>query len=412
MMETLVLPVSPPQLSSTPNSLSESSSPATSMDSQGSPRRLPAYLDAFRAPTVTFRSAPPSGSNSSSNYRSEIIPNSLYPASSDAAQDAAMSPRTMPLSFSNLSVHEADTASTSGTSTSPSRLAGSPMLIFRKSSVHSATSHAHSPIYSTSPLRHRRQSVDFALSPSNPKFLALNTSNQELHAPNDNEPYSPTNSAHSAHSAHSFETDPIFPGGLEEEGEQICPRHHHRQSVSSTISITCSSRSPSVVSDDDGNAAAGEGEIEATIPMEPMAPSMLVPLVDRNEEMADLLGHHANAAWVKLVQGTIGADVYSSQCVPLWTATSRREMSDSKWLKKSKNLLETKGCGGICDGRLWNEFCGMVGWDMSSPLHGEGRDDGDRMLRSRGSRDSLGSTSSGKMSSIIEEMEEESLHAE
>ena len=391
-METLALPASsPPQLSSSPNSLPESASPAAPMDPQSSPRRLSTHLDAFRAPTVSFRSAP----HSSSDYRSDTSPHSPYPAPNDAALDAATSPRTLPLSFRNLSVHEADTATKStGRSTSPSRLVGCPTLTIRKSSAHSGTSLSRSPIYSTFPLRHRRQSMESSLSPTNPKF---------------HEPYSPTGSAH------SFETDPIFPGGLElhgsgnEEAEQLCPRHHHRQSVSSTISITCSSRSPSV-SDDDG--AAAEGEIEATIAMEPAAPSMLVPLVDRDQEMADLLGHPANAAWVKLLQGTIGPDVYNLQCVPLWTATSRREMPDVKWLKRSKNLLETKGCGGICDGRLWNEFCGMVGWDMGSPLLGEEEADEDRQLRSRGSRESLHSTSSGKMSSIAEEMEEESLRAE
>jgi hypothetical protein len=32
-------------------------------------------------------------------------------------------------------------------------------------------------------------------------------------------------------------------------------------------------------------------------------------------------------------------------------------------LKESRRLLEPPGCGGVCDGRLWHEFCGMVGWD-------------------------------------------------
>lgn len=355
------------------------------MDSQNSPRELAPH------PSANHRNAPRGAGNS---CRSGTSSSSLFPGTTDATLE---SPRTLPLSFRNLSVHEADTATSAGMSTSPSRLAGCPMLMIRKSSVHSST-HSHSAIYSTSPLRHRRQSVEFTLSPPNPKSFALNSSSHEPH--NEQEPHSPT-------SARSFETtDVIFPGGMEphgsnnEDGGHICPRHHHRQSVSSTISITCSSRSESVSGGDDED----EVEVEA-IALEPMAPSMLVPLVDRNEEMADLLGHPANAAWVKLARRTIGPDVYDSQCVPLWTATSRREMPDLKWLKKSKSLLETKGCGGICDGRLWSEFCGMVGWEMGSPLLDEDEADEDGRLRSRSSHESIGSTSSSKMISIAEEEE-------
>ncbi|KAA8901372.1 hypothetical protein FN846DRAFT_754029, partial [Sphaerosporella brunnea] len=179
--------------------------------------------------------------------------------------------------------------------------------------------------------------------------------------------------------------------------DEICHRHHHRQSITSTVSITCSDRDEE---DLPSHMDHIEGEIESTIAMEPMAPSMLVPLVDRCEEMQDLLAHLANQAWVKLVQNTISAETYEQKCLRLWTETSREQMPDLEWLMRSKALLSKKGCGGICDGRLWNEFCGMVGWDSGAPL--EEID----MLRHRESRESLDSTSSGKMSSIAEEEEQ------
>jgi hypothetical protein len=248
----------------------------------------------------------------------------------------------------------------------PTSTLGHPMLTIRKSRDFSGQ---HIPCGGSPPRRHRRRpSTEFSLS-SVPREEGLDSIPRH----------------------HRFDE----PGSEDE----ICPRHHHRQSVTSTVSITCS-EGEEEVDDLPSHLERFEGAIESSIAMEPMAPTMLVPLVDRCAEMKELLEHPANREWTKLVQNTIGVEDYEKKCLPLWTETSREVMPDLEWLMRSKAVLSKKGCGGICDGRLWIEFCGMVGWDAGAPL--EEID----ALRRRQSRESLVSTgSSGKMSSIAEEEE-------
>jgi hypothetical protein len=157
--------------------------------------------------------------------------------------------------------------------------------------------------------------------------------------------------------------DMIFPATIDDIhlcDEDHCSNHHHRQSSSSTVSIKCDK------SDDESESINGmdhiEGEIETSIPMAPMAPLMLVPLIDRPVEMAELLDHRANKRWANMVNHSVGDDKYKNQCLPLWTGTSRSRCPDIAWLKRSKDLLVSKSCGGNKDMRLWSEFCDMVGW--------------------------------------------------
>lgn len=188
-------------------------------------------------------------------------------------------------------------------------------------------------------------------------------------------------------------------GSVSSGGDEICPRHHHRQSVSSTVSIPCSNR------DDDevlGHLDHFEGEIETSIALELIAPSMLIPLVDRSDEMSELLKHPANESWIHLAQNTIGRDIYENKCTPLWTKTNRDQVPDSEWLKTSQKLLTKKGCGGICDGRLWHEFCGMVGWDSGAVIWEEDDNHNESSMPSR-----EGLVTGGEMGSIAEELEEE-----
>ncbi|KAF8539970.1 hypothetical protein BDD12DRAFT_804858 [Trichophaea hybrida] len=266
----------------------------------------------------------------------------------------------------------------------------------------------------TSPVHHRRRpSTELSLSPSNLRFARSehpypqHSPTRHLREESIESFYSSSNSSAENMTPHSVE-DSLFPGGLEMGsvssgvgGDEICPRHHHRQSVSSTISIPCSNH------DDDevlSHMDHFKGEIETSIAMELMAPSMLVPLVDRSDEMSELLKHPVNESWIHLVQNTIGRDVYENKCIPLWTKTDRNQMSDSEWLKMSKLLLSKKGCGGICDGRLWHEFCGMVGWDSGSVIFEDEYDYDESSMWLPG-REVL--VFSGEMSSIAEELEEE-----
>lgn len=78
--------------------------------------------------------------------------------------------------------------------------------------------------------------------------------------------------------------------------------------------------------------------------------------------MRELLKHPRNQEWIAWGKVALGGKQWG-ECEALWTGRDRQELGDREWLKESRRLLEPPGCGGVCDGRLWHEFCGMVGWD-------------------------------------------------
>ncbi|CAZ82855.1 unnamed protein product [Tuber melanosporum] len=199
--------------------------------------------------------------------------------------------------------------------------------------------------------------------------------------------------------------DMMFPATMENLhhcDEKHCSNHHHRQSSSSTISIKCDK------SDEDEASAIerlANGETGATIHMDPYALQMLVPLVDRPQEMRELLERGSNKAWASLVRRTFGEKLYKAQCLPLWTETDRWTMPDREWLRRTKDLLMRKACGGCTDGRLWSGFCAMVGWDESEIEMEEGRAKNGRSHCS-GAR-SRSHDSSPQMNAILEVEDED-----
>jgi len=189
--------------------------------------------------------------------------------------------------------------------------------------------------------------------------------------------------------------------------EEVCDRHHHRQSVSSTVSIFCSERDwGSEDGMDVGLLPPEDEKIETHVAMEPMAPTMLIPLVDRPDEMRDILHHPANRTWVKLAQRVVGPETYQTECLPLWVETPRHRLPDMEWLRRTKGFLWKKGCGGIGDRRLWNEFCDMVGWNPGENIGDDGEDSEDIRLGREKSQESMNSDTSAKMLPIAEEEEE------
>jgi len=190
----------------------------------------------------------------------------------------------------------------------------------------------------------------------------------------------------------------MFPATVEDLhhcDEKHCSNHHHRQSSSSIVSIKCDKSD-----EDEANAAERLASY-----MEPYTSQMLVPLVDRPQEMRELLGHRSNKDWASLVRRTFGEKLYKSQCLPLWTETSRRTMPDREWLKRTKDLLTHKTRGGYTDGRLWSEFCAMVGWDESGV---EMEEEWTKNGRSRSSQTrSHSHDSSPQMNAILEAEDEE-----
>ncbi|KAI5818199.1 hypothetical protein BZA77DRAFT_307591 [Pyronema omphalodes] len=260
-------------------------------------------------------------------------PNMLHPSydtsPSFPSKTEGQSPRIIPLSFSNLSAHDSTGA----------------VLSIRKSNAYPSPSSSFHLTYrdasqssmpSTSPQYHRRLSTSLSISPAN-HIRDTNSADGTGGSDIDSQEASPSSE--------------VFPGGLEipsriSGDRELCHRHHHRQSIDSTISIPCSDTS----------------EIETSVDIRPCAPSMLIPLMDRAQEMRELLRHPRNQEWIELGNMALGEKQWR-ECEELWTGKDRQELGDMEWLKESRRLLEPPGCGGVCDGRLWHEFCGMVGWD-------------------------------------------------
>jgi hypothetical protein len=102
-----------------------------------------------------------------------------------------------------------------------------------------------------------------------------------------------------------------------------------------------------------------------------MEPAMLLPLLNRPSDMADLLNHPKNAQFFSLVKNALGEEAFS-KCRKLWCECPREAHSEGEWafpdldwLLRSRALL-VKGCED--DRRLWSEWCRIVGWEESSPL--------------------------------------------
>jgi len=177
--------------------------------------------------------------------------------------------------------------------------------------------------------------------------------------------------------------------------ERSCGRHHHRQSSTSTVSIKFGS-------DEGSRSPTTEPDMESSITFEPMPVDMLVPLVDRPTEMAELLAHPTNRRLGSMIEHAVGKECYKNKLLPLWTKTGREEVYDMEWLRQSKKMLMKKSH----DGRVWREFCGMVGWDEVVPLDVDHAAFTPRGVTKRQSTESMGSQAI-QMNIITEEDEEE-----
>ncbi|KAI5852566.1 hypothetical protein DFP73DRAFT_533227 [Morchella snyderi] len=339
MMDTATLPIH----STSPSAMS---SKAGSRD----PRTPRFHVDAFHSP-FELSSHHGHHSNGSASPRS---------SSYTVHEETVVSPTAMPISFNALreSAHTLN------------------MRIGKASSGGVSPSSPSSSIFRSSPTasdRHPALTIRRA-----PSGASLSKNIEGLHL----DEYSPPKELGRRHHRRSrtgslddsppllevMADDMMFPATFDDIphcDEAHCANHHHRQRSGSIVSIKCDKSD-----DDDSGSIHGmeniEGEIETLIPMAPMAPLMLVPLIDRTVEMAELIDHRANKRWVNQVKHALSDDKFKNQCLPLWTQTSRNKLPDIAWLKRSKDLLITKSCGGNNDTRLWSEFCDMVGWSEES----------------------------------------------
>ncbi|TGZ79791.1 hypothetical protein EX30DRAFT_396853 [Ascodesmis nigricans] len=336
-METSTLPASaptsvPPRHHHTP--------PSPISNSHETPRQFRSnsrsHIDAYRSPfdPQYTRSFSSSRNHSATSLTAMSPPTNSHPPSRQNSSDTYLSPG-LSIPFSNFSLQDRDSIS----SGSPLGSYGHPVLTIRRqpSSVSSAVS-LESP---------HDGDLIFPLSSRSPR---LSAASEGLERRDSTASTSSTASRRNRASITSLPTDA-------ECDPETCQHHHHRrQSISSTINVDCTSTSPPLLS-------PGGGDLEATISLEPAAQGMLIPLIDRPGEMAELLANPHNRPWVKMVVRAIGEERYKEEGEGLWVRTGRETIGDREWLRRSRALLREVGAEGWRDERLWREFCGMVGWD-------------------------------------------------
>lgn len=111
-----------------------------------------------------------------------------------------------------------------------------------------------------------------------------------------------------------------------------------------------------------------ESVVETTVPLQECPADVFIPFLDRPSEIEQILKVPVHARMIKLIKNEIGDEKYERELLPLWTKTTRREMSDAAWLWKTKQYL-AKCTGPSSDGRnwrLWSEFCAMVDFDENN----------------------------------------------
>lgn len=107
------------------------------------------------------------------------------------------------------------------------------------------------------------------------------------------------------------------------------------------------------------------------IPIQPCDAQVLVPLLHRHLEMQELITNNT-APFARLRSG-LGSDTFR-KCTSLWTGTTRAEMNDLEWLKKTQNLIKSQ--------ENWVLWCEVVGWDNSELLLDHSRPGDTRMMDS------------------------------
>jgi len=101
------------------------------------------------------------------------------------------------------------------------------------------------------------------------------------------------------------------------------------------------------------NTSAGDEEAaqfeETYVPLTPLDNQMLIPLVNRSEEMKSLELH--NQEFFKTIANSLRPEGYA-RCQSLWAQT-REEMSDRQWIEQNKMLL----------GSFFRAWAHIVGFD-------------------------------------------------
>ncbi|KAK9470208.1 uncharacterized protein V1510DRAFT_423718 [Dipodascopsis tothii] len=112
----------------------------------------------------------------------------------------------------------------------------------------------------------------------------------------------------------------------------------------------------------------GKQRRKSSVPLQEIAPQILLPLIDRPVEIAALVEH--NSSFFNLLQGNIGERSYKDLLLVL--LSSREEISDLLFIAQAKSIV----CKGPSSHNvLWSQFTRIIGWDEPYPSgssdHGE-----------------------------------------
>lgn len=108
-----------------------------------------------------------------------------------------------------------------------------------------------------------------------------------------------------------------------------------------------------------------ETTVSSSIPLYEVPQDMLVPLLDRANDMKGLLSHRSCDRSLHILRNVIGDEAFDGKLMKLWTETDRKEVSDAEWLWKTKSIImQAAGDGDRTrEWKLWGDFCNMVGFD-------------------------------------------------
>lgn len=111
-----------------------------------------------------------------------------------------------------------------------------------------------------------------------------------------------------------------------------------------------------------------ESIIETTVPLQECPADVIIPFLDRPQEIEAILKVPIHTRLIRLIKNEIGEEKFEKELLPLWTKTTRREMSDAAWLWKTKQMLAKRsGHSSDCrNWRIWSEFCAMVDFDENN----------------------------------------------
>ncbi|BFZ64499.1 hypothetical protein YB2330_005645 [Saitoella coloradoensis] len=152
----------------------------------------------------------------------------------------------------------------------------------------------------------------------------------------------------------------------------LTPKFAHSSSFSSSFGL---SSSP-ILAIRPGLREEGKGAPRAEVPMTPLAPHVLLPMVDRRGEMCSLMRHEKNLGFFTSMRNRVGEEKYK-ELRRLWIETERSPVpspspspslpgggegerrvvvSDCEMIKMTRDALKADHPD------LWCSWCDIVGW--------------------------------------------------